>query len=193
MTDRQDKAPRSATSRLVAKLALTVVGMFGFGFALVPLYDVFCEITGLNGKTGGRYEYNAESTEVNRARLVTVQFAANNNAGMAWEFRPMVSQVQVHPGELTEVRYYARNPTGKRIIGQAVPSVSPFVAADYLRKTECFCFTQQVLEAGEVIEMPVFFYVDQALPAHVSKLTLTYSLFDVTANFEKADITLSAN
>jgi len=182
----------NGTGKLVAKLLLTVVGMFGFGFALVPMYDVFCEWTGLNGKTGGRYEYSEASIEINKERLVTVQFAANNNSGMAWEFGPMVNQVQVHPGELTEVRFYARNPASTRIVGQAVPSVTPFVAADYLRKTECFCFTQQVLEAGEAIEMPVFFYVDAAIPADVSKLTLTYTLFDVTANFEKAGTTLSA-
>jgi cytochrome c oxidase assembly protein subunit 11 len=194
MSDRQaqqDQSP-TGTGKLVARLLLTVVGMFGFGFALVPMYDVFCEWTGLNGKTGGRYEYSTATAEINKDRLVTVQFAANNNSGMAWEFGPMVNQVQVHPGELTEVKFYARNPAATRIVGQAVPSVVPFVAADYLRKTECFCFTQQVLEAGEAIEMPVFFYVDAAIPANVSKLTLTYTLFDVTANFVEAGTTLSA-
>src|SRR5690606_7610059 len=144
-----------------------------FGFALVPLYDVFCEVTGLNGKTGGRVEYSADTMEVDRERLVTVQFVTSNNADMAWEFRPLVNQVQVHPGELTEVRFIARNPTGARSIGQAIPSVAPSVAADHLRKTECFCFNHQVLEAGESIEMPLFFYVDQAIPGTVSKLTLS--------------------
>lgn len=191
MRPQQDQQP-TGTGKLVAKLLLTVVGMFGFGFALVPMYDVFCEWTGLNGKTGGRYEYTEATAGINKDRLVTVQFAASNNSGMAWEFGPMVSQVQVHPGELTEVKFYARNPASTRIVGQAVPSVVPFVAADYLRKTECFCFTQQVLEAGEEIEMPVFFYVDAAIPANVTKLTLTYTLFDVTANFVEAGTTLSA-
>jgi len=183
----------AGTGKLVAKLLLTVVGMFGFGFALVPMYDVFCEWTGLNGKTGGRYEYSTETAVIDERRLVTVQFAAANNNGMAWEFAPMVSQVQVHPGKLTEVKFRARNPATVATVGQAVPSVVPFVAADYLRKTECFCFTQQVLEAGEEIEMPVYFYVDTAIPANVSKLTLTYTLFDVTANYAKAVTTLSAN
>jgi cytochrome c oxidase assembly protein subunit 11 len=177
---------------LVAKLALTVVGMFGFGFALVPLYDVFCEWTGLNGKTGGRVEYSAVQ-EINKERLVTVQFTASNNGGMSWKFEPMVHQVQVHPGELTEIKYYARNPGTTRMVGQAVPSVSPMRAADYLRKTECFCFTQQVLEAGEAIEMPVFFYVDPALPADVSKLTLSYTLFDVSKNFVNEGAAVTAN
>jgi cytochrome c oxidase assembly protein subunit 11 len=89
----------------------------------------------------------------------------------------------VHPGELNEVRFYARNPTAARVIGQAVPSVSPSAGADFLHKTECFCFNQQVLEPGESIEMPVRFFVDKALPDDVHKLTLSYTLFDVTQNF----------
>jgi cytochrome c oxidase assembly protein subunit 11 len=190
-TDGKQEASR--TGHLVSRLALVVVGMFGFGFALVPIYDVFCEITGLNGKTSGRATYDAAVVEVEEERLVTVQFTANNNAGMSWEFHPMVNQVQVHPGELTSVKFYARNPTGATIIGQAVPSVVPFVAADYLHKTECFCFTQQTLAGGEVIEMPLLFYIDKAIPADVHKLTLSYTLFDVTANFINGSSNLSAN
>ena len=190
--DKANKPEGTGTNKLVAKLALTVVGMFGFGFALVPLYDVFCEWTGLNGKTGGRVEYSA-TQEINKERLVTVQFTASNNAGMSWKFEPMVHSVQVHPGELTEIKYYARNPSASRMVGQAVPSVSPLRAADYLRKTECFCFTQQVLEAGEEIEMPVLFYIDPALPADVSKLTLSYTLFDVSKNFVNEGAAVTAN
>jgi cytochrome c oxidase assembly protein subunit 11 len=191
-TQRHNSRPLSSTKALVAKLVLAVVGMFGFGFALVPMYDVFCEWTGLNGKTGGRVEYSA-TQEINKDRVVTVQFTASNNAAMSWSFEPMVHQVEVHPGELTEIRYFARNPGTSRMVAQAVPSVSPLKAADYLRKTECFCFTQQVLEAGESIEMPVLFYVDPALPADVSKLTLSYTLFDVTENFVNEGAAVSAN
>jgi cytochrome c oxidase assembly protein subunit 11 len=183
----------TGTARLVGKLVLAVVGMFGFGFALVPLYDVFCEWTGLNGKTGGRYAYEARQVNVDQERLVTVQFTAGNNSGMSWEFRPMVNQVQVHPGELTEVKFYARNPATALSVGQAVPSVVPFKAADYFHKTECFCFTSQVLQAGESIEMPVMFFIDPDLPADVSKLTLSYTLFDVTKNFATTGSALSAN
>ena len=189
-TDNTQESVR--TSHLVSKLALVVVGMFGFGFALVPIYDVFCEITGLNGKTAGRATYDAAVVEVQEERLVTVQFTANNNAGMSWQFHPMVNQIQVHTGELTEVKFYARNPTGMTMIAQAVPSVVPFVAADYLHKTECFCFNQQTLAAGEAIEMPLLFYIDQAIPDGVSKLTLSYTLFDVTANFLNSSSNLSA-
>lgn len=193
MTDTpRHSSTSSSTKTLLVKLAVVVVGMFGFGFALVPMYDVFCEWTGLNGKTGGRVEYSA-AQEINVDRLVTVQFTASNNAGMSWTFEPMVHQVAVHPGELTEIRYKARNPTAYRMVAQAVPSVSPLKAADYLRKTECFCFTQQVLEAGQEIEMPVLFYVDPALAADVSKLTLSYTLFDVTENFVNEGAVITAN
>lgn len=182
----------TSTSRLVAKLAITVVAMFGFGFAMVPLYNVFCELTGLNGKTGGRVAYEATTADIDKQRSVIVQFATTNNGGMSWEFRPLQNSIEVHPGELNEVKFFARNPTAARVIGQAVPSVSPSAAADYLHKTECFCFTQQVLEAGESIEMPVRFFVDKALPADVRKLTLSYTLFDITQNFAEAP-QLSAN
>jgi cytochrome c oxidase assembly protein subunit 11 len=112
---------------------------------------------------------------------------------MSWEFRPVQRQIEVHPGQLNEVKFIARNPTANAMVGQAIPSVSPFRAADYLHKTECFCFTQHKLEAGEEIEMPLLFFVDKALPADVSKLTLSYTLFDVTQNFVNAGSTLSAN
>ena len=192
MTKQADKH-QTSIGKLVAKLALGTVGMFAFGFLLVPLYDVFCEITGLNGKTGGRYVYEEQQVIVDESRQVTVQFTSSNNAGMSWEFRPVQNQITLHPGELVEVKYYARNPTGERIIGQAVPSVSPFKAAEYLHKTECFCFTQQVLEPGEEIEMPLFFFVDRDLPKDVLKLTLSYTLFDVTQNFAGKENALSAN
>ncbi len=181
------------TRGLAFKLLLTTIGMFGFGFALVPLYDVFCDITGLNGKTKGRYEYVAEEVQVKTDRVVTVQFMSQNNAGMSWEFRPKVTEVKVHPGELVEVEFFARNPSGEAMIGQAVPSVSPFKAADYFHKTECFCFTQQFLEAGEQVDMPLRFFVDQDLPADVNKLTLSYTLFDITGNYKKTPRALSAN
>jgi cytochrome c oxidase assembly protein subunit 11 len=192
MADKTDKH-QSSLGRLTAKLALAAAGMFGFGFLLVPLYDVFCEVTDLNGKTGGKYEYQEAQVPVDESRELTLQFAANNNAGMSWEFRPMQNQVSFHPGELVHVKFYARNPTGQRMIAQAVPSLVPFKGADYLHKTECFCFTQQILEAGEEVEMPLIFFVDRSLPAEINKLTLTYTLFDVTQNFAGKANALSAN
>jgi cytochrome c oxidase assembly protein subunit 11 len=167
--------------RTIAKSVIAVVAMFGFGFALVPLYDVFCEVTGLNGKTRGQYsEAEAGKQQVDESRRVRVQFIANNNESMPWEFRPVEFQIKVHPGAMAEVNYYAKNPTSKRMIAQAVPSLSPSEGTGYFHKTECFCFTSQTLEPGEEVLMPLRFVVDQALPDHLSTLTLSYTLFDQT-------------
>ncbi len=182
-----NKQHQKTQAQLVGKLLLGAVGMFAFGFALVPLYDVFCDITGLNGKTGGRYTYEAVDAEVNTDRLVTVQFIAMNNANMSWGFEPEVTQVQVHPGELTQVMFYAHNPSQNDMVGQAVPSVSPFKGADYLHKTECFCFNEQRLTAGEEVDMPLMFFIDQDIPEDITKLTLSYTLFDVTASYQQAE------
>lgn len=176
---------------LVAKLILAAVGMFGFGFALVPLYDVFCEITGLNGKVDGQATYEAATVEVDTSRKVIVQFVAHNNADMPWTFRPVQAQIEVHPGELTEVAFYARNPTGNAMVAQAVPTITPWEAADYMHKTECFCFSQQTLAAGESVDMPLMFYIDQDIPAHVHKLTLSYALFDVTKNYQSTLVSMT--
>ncbi|MBE7373288.1 cytochrome c oxidase assembly protein [Pseudomonas lopnurensis] len=163
--------------RLVLRLTLVVVAMFGFGFALVPIYDVMCQAFGINGKTAGAYT-GAQTADA--AREVRVQFLATNAAGMDWEFGPQADQLSVHPGASTEIRFVAYNPTDKPMTAQAIPSVSPAKAAAYFHKTECFCFTQQVLQPGERIEMPVRFIVDRDLPADVRHLTLAYTLFDIT-------------
>lgn len=168
--------PRSNT-RVVAWCMASVLGMFAFGFAMVPLYDVFCEITGINGKTAGRYE-STEVIEADQSRTVKVQFLASNGPGMTWAFRPVVRSVDVHPGEPTTVNFYAENPTTEAMVGQAVPSLSPSEGTPYFHKTECFCFNQQPLEAGQSTEMPLIFIVDKDLPEHITKLTLSYTLYD---------------
>ncbi|MCF7200576.1 cytochrome c oxidase assembly protein [Pseudomonas oligotrophica] len=166
------------TRRLVRRLLFVVVAMFGFGFALVPIYDVMCQAFGINGKTAGAYSGAQTADE---ARQVRVQFLATNAAGMIWEFQPLADQLEVNPGASREMRFVAYNPTDKPMIAQAIPSVSPARAAAYFHKTECFCFTQQVLQPGERIEMPVRFIVDRDLPADVRHLTLAYTLFDITS------------
>ena len=168
-----------STGRLVAKLCLLTVGMFGFAFALVPLYDVFCEITGLNGKTQSK-PYQAVAAAVDESREVKVQFIATNNDGMTWQFGPSDSVIRVHPGAITETTFVATNPTGEFMTGQAIPSVSPLKAAEYFHKTECFCFNSQQLAGGETVDMPLKFIVDQDLPKDVKTITLSYTLFDVT-------------
>lgn len=166
-----------ANRKLVGKLGLVVIAMFGFGFVLVPLYDVFCDITGLNGKTGRIDAEAALSHVVDTSREVTVEFVASVNSDLPWEIKPMVRKIKVHPGEVTEVKYAARNKADGTVIGQAVPSLVPGLASKYFNKTECFCFTQQVLEAGEYKEMPLRFVVDPALPEDVTSVALSYTFF----------------
>lgn len=179
--------------RSFMRIALVAFGMFGFGYLLVPLYDVFCEITGLNGKTGRVDEAAVVARyEPDLSRLVTVQFVASNNLGMPWEFAPTVASMQVHPGEVYTTAYIARNPTAASMVGQAVPSVAPGKASRYFNKTECFCFTQQPLAAGEEKEMPVRFIVDPNLPRDVTTVTLAYTVFDVSQVAATADATAKA-
>lgn len=161
---------------VVTRLMFIVIGMFGFGFALVPIYDVFCEVTGLNGKTAGQATLSDE-TVIDESREISVQFLASLNANMPWEFEPVTRVVKVHPGQPMKIEYRARNKTDDVIIGSAVPSVAPGVAAPYFQKTECFCFTEQKLEAGEVKDMPVIFVVDPELPEEIETLTLSYTFF----------------
>ncbi|CAD5106690.1 cytochrome c oxidase assembly protein [Zestomonas carbonaria] len=164
--------------RLVGRLLLVVVAMFAFGFALVPIYEVMCQAFGINGKTAGAYQGQQATDET---RQVRVQFLATNAAGMVWEFGPQADELLVHPGESRDMLFIAHNPTDVPMTAQAIPSVAPSKAAAFFHKTECFCFTQQVLQPGERIEMPVRFIVDRDLPADVKHLTLAYTLFDITA------------
>ena len=176
--------------KVLRNLLFVVVGMFGFGFALVPLYDVFCDITGLNGKTGDQY-VSETPMQIDTSREIKVEFLANLNDGMPWEFKPLTYSVKVHPGEATRVEYVARNNTDSDIVGQAIPSVSPGQAAAHFQKTECFCFTEQVLKAGEEKIMPVIFIVDPSIDEDVHEISLSYTFFikpgseDATVSSEK--------
>lgn len=169
--------------RGVAKLVVTVVLMFGFGFAMVPLYDVICDITGLNGKTS---DVAAEATDkIDESRVVEVQFITQTDSAMPWEFRPEVRSVKVSPGEIKLVNFYAKNTAADTVIGQAIPSVSPGLAAVHLKKTQCFCFNQQTLAGGKDVEMPMIFYLDPALPKNITQITLSYTLYNVTDRVQK--------
>jgi cytochrome c oxidase assembly protein subunit 11 len=168
---------KQANQRVVKRLGIAAVLMFGFGFALVPLYDVFCDITGINGKTGRIELETALSQQVDEDRLVTVEFLATVHSDLPWEFRPMIRRIKVHPGEVTEVNYLASNQTENLVAGQAVPSLAPGLAAKYFNKTECFCFTRQTLGPGESREMPLRFVVDPELPDEVRTVSLSYTFF----------------
>lgn len=185
-TDNQEADTQESTasnSKLIKKLVLVVLAMFGFGFALVPLYDVFCDVTGLNGKTNDVAVAYADDG-VDTSRTIKVQFITRMAKGMPWKFEPVINEVSVHPGEMKFVNFYAKNESQRDIIGQAVPSVSPGEAAGYFQKIECFCFTQQPLKGGEEVKMGLQFYVDLDLPAEITTLTLSYTLYDISG---KAD------
>lgn len=172
----------NSTPLLCIKLGVLAVAMFAFAlFVMPPLYVLFCDITGLNGKTGGPFAGNVNELGVDTSRTVKIQLLASNNENMPWEFRPGVKTLRVHPGEPTVVGYFAHNTTGVDMVGQAVPSLVPFKAADYFHKTECFCFHQQPLAAGETAELGLSFIVDPDLPRQINTITLSYTLFDVTA------------
>lgn len=178
-TDAISSKPSNA--KVVKKLLLIVFGMFGFGFALVPLYDVFCDITGLNGKTNEvAVEYTADG--IDTSRTIKVQFITRTAKGIPWQFEPVINEIEVHPGEVKFVKFYAKNESKRDIVGQAVPSVSPGAAAEYFQKIECFCFTQQPLKSNEEVEMGLQFYVDIDLPEEVTTLTLSYTLYDITGS-----------
>lgn len=153
--------------------------MFGFGFAMVPMYNVICDVTGLNGRAENLLEQaQSDAFDIDRDREVTVEFLAIAN-DVPWELDPEVHKLRVHPGEPVQVGYTVRNLSGKAVVAQAIPSVAPGGAAKYLNKLDCFCFSEQRLEPGEERVMPVVFLVDPALDEDISTLTLSYTFFQL--------------
>lgn len=164
---------------LCAKLMALGGAMFLFAlFIMPPLYNAFCDITGLNGKTGDQYQ--AREIKVDTSRDILVQFVASTNESMPWQFRPAVQSIVVHPGQPTDMMFHAFNPTNKNMVAQAIPSLVPFNAAQFFHKTECFCFNSQPLKAGEKAELGLQFIVDLDIPPQVNTITLSYTLFDIT-------------
>jgi cytochrome c oxidase assembly protein subunit 11 len=174
-------ASRKNLRRHVIVLLALAAGMFGFAFALVPLYETFCELTGLNGRTAPRARA-VDSAAPAAEREVTIQFLAQTANGLPWEFRPVDKQMRVRLGAMNVARFHVRNRASTAVTGQAVPSVAPARAAPYLSKLECFCFSQQRLEAGAQTDMPVRFFVDKDLPQQVRTLTLSYTFFPVAGS-----------
>jgi len=161
------------------KLVVVALLMFGFGWALVPLYRKICEITGVNVLTSrdSGAEDAARSTQIDYSRTLVVEFDANKQG--AWRFQPHTRHMQVHPGQLVQVQYDLVNLENRAMAGQAIPSYAPMQAAQYLQKLECFCFQQQTLAAGETRQFPVVFFIDPKLPADVKTITLSYTFFEV--------------
>jgi cytochrome c oxidase assembly protein subunit 11 len=170
---------RRDNRRLTRSLLIMTAASFAFGWALVPLYDVFCKVAGIGNaeaKTGAAVVREAPDPN----REVTVQFIADPASVGSFEFRPEDASMRVHPGKLYDTRFFAKNLTGGRSVAQAVPSISPSVAAQYFHKTQCFCFSPQHFAVGEGRDMPVRFIVDAALPDNVDKITLAYAFYDRT-------------
>lgn len=168
-----------ANKRLVVKLVWIIVGALIFAFALVPLYDVICSVTGLNGKTNSSAELKPPK-KMDVSREVTVQFVSSVMPGLGWNFFPLQSSVNVHPGQVTTVLFEAKNTTSTEVSGQAIPSVTPGKASAHLKKIECFCFVKQTLKPGEVKKLPLRFFISADLPRDVHELTLSYSFFPAT-------------
>ncbi|QYK01528.1 cytochrome c oxidase assembly protein [Shewanella psychrotolerans] len=173
--------PVRSNQKLIMLLIAGSIGMFGFGFALVPLYDVLCEQLGINGKTQSTATAYTPMA-IDTSRIVTVEFMAHTQSDMPWQFVPEVKRMQVHPGELIRTSFNAKSLSLNRTVGQAIPSVSPGQGAAYFHKTECFCFNQQVLTANADAALPLIFYIDPDLPQSISTLTLSYTLYNITDN-----------
>ena len=186
--------PGKDHNRLLIKLLVVVALSFAFGFALVPIYDVFCEITGLNGKTAvsGRSGKDigiggisgteaAPPSRIDKSRVVTIEFTGTVMPGLPWEMHPVVNSLDLHPGELHQARFRVHNLSDKPIVGQAVPSVSPGIAAQNFEKLDCFCFAQQTLAPGETKELPLTFIVKPEIDKDVHTITLAYAFFNVAA------------
>jgi len=168
---------RKGNRKVITYSLLVVAVMFGFCFAMAPLYAAYCKITGINTSlTLTEFEKTPDLT-----REVTLQFVATNNAALPWEFRPLKTSMTMHPGENGKILFHVKNNSNHTMTVQAIPSYAPIGAANYFHKIECFCFRQQTLKAGEEKDMPVVFHLSKIMPADIQTITLAYTLFDRTA------------
>ncbi|HVN99133.1 MAG TPA: cytochrome c oxidase assembly protein [Steroidobacteraceae bacterium] len=189
------QALKRSNRSLTGKLWFFVAGSFAFGFALVPLYRVLCTVTGfgdqkllaeavaapIGAASAAEGARAPTAAGVDQSRTVTVEFMANLPTVGNWEFRPAQATLQVHPGQLYEANYIARNLTGHDTVAQAVPNIAPGEAASWFHKTQCFCFSPQSFKRDEQRVLPVRFFIDRALPANIDRVTLSYTFYDVAA------------
>jgi cytochrome c oxidase assembly protein subunit 11 len=163
---------------MLGKLVVVAVAMFGFGYALVPVYRQVCEVLGINVITqkDGTVE-RPENTQVDKSRTVTITL--DGNAQGPWRFRPVQRTIDVHPGELATVMYEVVNTQGRTVKAQAIPSYAPQSAMPHFKKVECFCFQEQTMKPKEARQMPVVFFIDPALPREVRNITLSYTFFEI--------------
>lgn len=191
----------NANVKMLGKLVVVTIGMFSFGYALIPIYKHICEVTGINilslserqvpgGGVAGKDVKLPKNTQVDTSRTITVEFDANSRG--PWEFKPAERSVKVHPGELATVMYEFQNTQNRRMTAQAIPSYAPHQAAPFFNKLECFCFNQYTLEPGEKKQWPVVFYVDPKISKDVSTITLSYTFFEVGGKTPSAAATTAA-
>lgn len=176
---------RKLNSTMLGKLLIVTVMMFGFGYGLVPLYKQICELTGINILTQKDMKVDGiGNTQIDKTRTITIEFDANSQG--PWRFRPTVSSMQVHPGEMAQVTYEVVNTQSRSIDAQAIPSYAPQQASAHFKKMECFCFKQQTLAPNEAKQMPVVFYIDPSLPKDVKTITLSYTFFEIAGQGKKS-------
>lgn len=164
-------------NRKLIQLFLIPIAMFGFGYLMVPIYDVFCDITGINGKTGAITSAEAAKQLIAEDRLIKVEFVSSVNETGPWLFKPEQASMMVHPGQAYHANYVAQNLLDVDVVSQSIPSVAPSKAAAHFNKTECFCFTEQAFKANEKRIMPLTFIIDPDIPEDVDTVTLSYTLF----------------
>ncbi len=186
MTDKKEKKeiPKKR-KKTILYLCLGVLFMFGFAYLLVPLYSLICKQLGINGRGVNKATRLLSHMKVDTSRTIDVSFTATVHGGIGFVFKPLIKHVQVHPGEVKLIYYFAQNHTGKEVTVQAIPSITPDYTAKYFKKTQCFCFTQQYFFKGEKADMPVYFFVDPKLPKRTQAITLSYTLFDVSDRLKK--------
>ena len=182
-----------ANRRLLTRLSIFAVAMFGFGFLLVPFYEKICEVTGINNLI--KPAAAVENTQVDKTRWVTLEFDSNAH-GLEWDFKPVQRSVRVHPGEMVQIEYQVRNNGENAIVGQAIPSYGPKHAAPYVKKLECFCFNDQTIQPGQTVEFPVVYFVDPEYATDFEtkgkgEVTLSYTFFPVESRQAKAIATPS--
>ncbi|MDY6946585.1 MAG: cytochrome c oxidase assembly protein [Pseudomonadota bacterium] len=176
-----DPALKKANRSLIRQLWIFAAGSFAFGFALVPLYNVICDVTGYGDRTK-LVEASSFTAAEDENREVTIELIADSPSFGDWEFRPAAGSLKIHPGRLYEAKFYARNLRTKAVVAQAIPSIAPLQATRYFHKTECFCFTPQPFDAEQERELTVRFIVDPKLPANIDRLTLSYAMYDAKSS-----------
>jgi cytochrome c oxidase assembly protein subunit 11 len=180
-----ERVRKALNAQMLGKLLVIAVLMFGFGYALVPIYKKICEITGINILTPQDATVEPiANTQIDKSRTITIEFDANAHG--PWRFRPTVNSMQVHPGEMAQVVYEVVNTQPRSIDAQAIPSYAPEQAGTHFKKVECFCFQQQTLRPNEAKQMPVVFYIDPALPKDVKTITLSYTFFEIAGKGKSA-------